>query len=171
MKNKTPSTQQINEAYALAKDLYSKWNIDTDAAIEKLKNIPISAHCWQGDDVRGLESPDEALSGGIMATGNYPGVARDGDELRADLLKALSLVPGKKRANIHAFYCETDGVKVDRDELKPEHFVKWMTWSKENNIALDFNINRVASYIFNGNQSNRIRIIKLIICWIDIFND
>ena len=139
MKNKTPSTQQINDAYALAKNLYSKWNIDTDAAIEKLKNIPVSAHCWQGDDVRGLESPDEALSGGIMATGNYPGVARDGDELRADLLKALSLVPGKKRANIHAFYCETDGVKVERDELKPEHFAKWMTWSKENNIALDFN--------------------------------
>jgi len=132
------TNDEINAQYDLAKNAYARLGVNVDEAIEKIASIPVSVHCWQGDDVRGLENPDEALSGGIMATGNYPGVARNGDEIRADMLKAFNLIPGKKRANIHAFYCETD-VPVERDELKPEHFAKWMKWSKENNIALDFN--------------------------------
>ena len=138
MSNINITKDEINAQFQFAKNAYAKLGVDVDNALNKIADIPVSVHCWQGDDVRGLESPDEALSGGIMATGNYPGVARNGDELRADMLKAFSLIPGKKRANIHAFYCETD-VPVERDQLKPEHFSKWMEWSKENGIALDFN--------------------------------
>ncbi len=122
-----------------AKIKYSKQGIDVEKAIEKLKNIPISIHCWQGDDVTGFENIGTALTGGIQATGNYPGKARTPDELMADFEKAISLIPGKKRINLHASYAVFDGKKVDRDELKPEHFKKWVDFAKKNDIGIDFN--------------------------------
>ena len=112
--------------------------IDTDKAIETLKNITVSVHCWQGDDVGGFDSP-EALSGGIQTTGNYPGKARTPEELMADIDKAFSLIPGKKKLNLHACYAIFDGQPVDRDAIKPEHFAKWVAFAKERNMGIDFN--------------------------------
>ena len=112
--------------------------IDTDKAIETLKNITVSIHCWQGDDVGGFDSP-EALSGGIQTTGNYPGKARTPEELMADIDKAFSLIPGKKKLNLHACYAIFDGQPVDRDAIKPEHFAKWVAFAKERNMGIDFN--------------------------------
>ncbi len=137
MKNLTEN--QVMKAYEIAKEQYQMWGIDTDKALEKLKSIPISMHCWQGDDVGGFENPDSGLTGGIQATGNYPGKARTADELRDDLDKAFSLIPGKHRVNLHAIYLENDGQKVDRDEIEPKHFEKWAKWAKENGLGLDFN--------------------------------
>jgi len=125
--------------YEEAKAKYLKQGIDVDKAIEKLKNIPISIHCWQGDDVTGFENDDATLTGGIQTTGNYPGKARTPDELMADFEKAISLIPGKKRINLHASYAIFEGEKVDRDELKPEHFKKWVDFAKKNDIGVDFN--------------------------------
>ncbi len=105
----------------------------------QLARIPISLHCWQGDDVGGFENTGEGLSGGIAVTGNYPGKARTPDELRADLDKALSLIPGKHRLNLHAFYGEFGGKKVDRNEIRPEHFKGWIDWAKANGMGMDFN--------------------------------
>lgn len=122
-----------------AKIKYSKQGIDVESAIEKIKNIPISVHCWQGDDVTGFENIGTALTGGIQATGDYPGKARTPEELMADFEKAISLIPGKKRINLHASYAVFDGEKVDRDELKPEHFKKWVDFAKKNDIGIDFN--------------------------------
>ena len=102
-----------------------------------MKDISISIHCWQGDDVSGFEGGQ--LTGGIQATGNYPGKARNADELRQDIEKVLSLVPGNNKVNLHAIYAETDGKKVERSELLPEHFARWVSWAKEKNIGLDFN--------------------------------
>lgn len=136
----TRTVEQIETSYEDAKQIYSKIGVDTDAALKKLAETPISLHCWQGDDVKGFETFDEATAGGgIMATGNYPGPATNADMLRKDAEKALSLIPGKKRFNLHAIYAETGGKAVSRDQLAPEHFAKWMQWSKENNIPLDFN--------------------------------
>ena len=140
MKQTKRISMDVKQRYAAAAAQYAALGIDTEAALRKLARIPISLHCWQGDDVRGLETrPDQGPSGGIMATGNYPGAARTGDELRADMLAALRLIPGRKRANIHAFYAETGAAVVERDELKPRHFTKWMAWSKANRVPLDFN--------------------------------
>ncbi len=125
--------------YEEAKAKYLKQGVDTQKAIEALKNIPISIHCWQGDDVTGFENADGTLTGGIQTTGNYPGKARTPDELMADFEKAISLIPGKKRINLHASYAIFDGEKVDRDELKPEHFKKWVDFAKKNDIGIDFN--------------------------------
>lgn len=125
--------------YDEAKAKYLKQGIDVDKAIETLKNIPISIHCWQGDDVTGFENVGGTLTGGIQTTGNYPGKARTPDELMADFEKAISLIPGKKRINLHASYAIFDGEKVDRDELKPEHFKKWVDFAKKNDIGVDFN--------------------------------
>lgn len=125
--------------YDEAKAKYLKQGVDADKAIEALKNIPISIHCWQGDDVTGFENADGTLTGGIQTTGNYPGKARTPDELMADFEKAISLIPGKKRINLHASYAIFDGEKVDRDELKPEHFRKWVDFAKKNGIGVDFN--------------------------------
>ena len=129
----------VTKAYEIAREKYGEYGVDTDAALERLKKIEISAHCWQGDDVRGFESPDATLSGGIMTTGNYPGRARDADELRSDMRFAFSLLPGRHRANLHAFYLETGGKKVDRDEILPEHFENWIDWARDLGINLDFN--------------------------------
>ena len=127
------------ERYESAVKLYEKFGVETKAAMEILKDVPISIHCWQGDDVIGFESAGEALSGGIQTTGNYPGRARTPEELMADLDVALKLIPGKKRINLHASYAIFDGNKVDRVALKPEHFKAWVDYAKARNIGLDFN--------------------------------
>ena len=124
--------------YESAKELYAKFGIDTENALEKLGNITVSVHCWQGDDVGGFDSED-ALSGGIQTTGNYPGKARTPEELMADIDKAFSLIPGKKKLNLHACYAIFDGNRADRDALNPEHFAKWVEFAKERNIGIDFN--------------------------------
>jgi L-rhamnose isomerase len=129
----------IKEKYELAKKEYEKWGIDVDKVLEELNKVKISIHCWQGDDVKGFEVSQNELSGGIQCNGNYPGVARNADELRQDLDKALSLIPGKHKVNLHAIYLETNGEVVDRDEIKPEHFANWVKWAKENGLGLDFN--------------------------------
>ncbi len=134
-----PTERQIQDAYALARERYAALGVDTDAALARLAAIPISLHCWQGDDVRGFENPAGELTGGIAATGNYPGRARTAEELRQDLDKAFSLIPGRHRLNLHAIYAETDGARVDRDALRPEHFAGWVAWAKERGHGLDFN--------------------------------
>lgn len=126
------------ERYLEAKKAYEEIGVDTDAAIEKLSKVKISIHCWQGDDVTGFESFGGA-SGGIAATGNYPGRARTPEELMSDMDKALSLIPGKHKINLHAIYAVTNGEKVERSELKPEHFAKWVEFAKERGLGLDFN--------------------------------
>jgi len=131
--------QQIQDTYEIARDRYAGLGVDTDKALDVLARIPISLHCWQGDDVVGFENAGEALSGGIAATGNYPGKARNADELRSDLDKAYSLIPGIHRLNLHASYAETGGQKVDRNQLRPEHFSAWVDWAKANQHGLDFN--------------------------------
>lgn len=131
--------ERITKSYDLAKEYYEEWGIDVETVLKQLHSIPISIHCWQGDDVTGFENPDAVLTGGIQATGNYPGKARTPEELRMDIDKALSLIPGESRLNLHALYAETNGEKVERDELKPEHFKNWVEWAKEKNIGLDFN--------------------------------
>ncbi len=135
----SPTTRQLHDAYALAKERYAVLGVDTDQALAKLSEISLSLHCWQGDDVAGFESPDAELSGGIAATGNYPGKARTADELRADLDQAYRLIPGTHRLNLHAIYAETGGGKVERNELQPEHFADWVDWAKANHHGLDFN--------------------------------
>ncbi len=125
--------------YEYAKDLYAKIGIDTEKAIEKLMELPISMHCWQGDDVVGFDSK-EALSGGIQTTGNYPGKATTPDELMADIDKACSLIPGKKKLNLHASYAIFEnGEFADRDALEPKHFKKWVDYAKERGMGIDFN--------------------------------
>lgn len=131
--------KQIEKSYQIAKELYAQWDIDVDRILEEIKDISISIHCWQGDDVSGFENPDGQLTGGIQATGNYPGKARTPEELRADLERALLLLPGRHRLNLHANYLETDGKKVDRNEIEPEHYKEWVDWAKETKIGLDFN--------------------------------
>ena len=126
-------------SYSEAKAKYAALGIDTEKAMEALGKTPVSVHCWQGDDVSGFDS-DKALSGGIQTTGNYPGKARTPDELKADIDKAFSLVPGKKKLNLHASYAVfNDGKFVDRNEIRPEHFAYWVNFAKERNIGIDFN--------------------------------
>jgi len=131
---------KISAAYPLARQAYAAVGVDTEAAIKHAIAVPISLHCWQADDVHGLETPKDGLaSGGILATGAYPGRARNGDEMRADLDLALKLLPGKQRLNLHAFYAETGAKAVDRDAIEPEHFSRWLSWAKSRRIGLDFN--------------------------------
>jgi len=128
----------IGQAYELAGERYAALGVDTEKAMDRLAKIAISLHCWQGDDVGGFESAEGLSGGGIMATGAYPGKARTADELRVDIEKALSLIPGKHRLNLHAMYAETGG-KVDRNELEPKHFTTWVQWAKANGLGMDFN--------------------------------
>lgn len=132
------SETHVNNAYQLAKERYAALGVDSDKALEILKTISISLHCWQGDDVGGFEDPERGLSGGIMATGNYLGKARNADELRSDLDKAYSLIPGNHRLNLHTIYLETDK-KMPRNEIQPQHFSGWVDWAKANNHGMDFN--------------------------------
>ena len=125
--------------YTEAKEIYKSYGIDTDKALEVIRNATVSVHCWQGDDVVGFDSK-EALSGGIQTTGNYPGKARTPDELMADYDKAFSLMPGKKKLNLHACYAIfEDGEIAGRDKLEPKHFKKWVDFAKERNMGIDFN--------------------------------
>ena len=125
-------------AYELAQERYSSMGVDTEKALSKAAEIPISLHCWQGDDVMGFEGATQ-LTGGILATGNYPGRARNADELRADAELALELIPGRKRFNLHAMYLEPGSKPVDRDQIEPQHFAGWVDWARSLNVALDFN--------------------------------
>ncbi|MFF2414867.1 L-rhamnose isomerase [Bacillus safensis] len=129
----------MRENYEIAKKEYEKWGINVDEVLEQLKNVPISIHCWQGDDIAGFEVNKGELSGGIDVTGNYPGKATTPQELRRDLEKALSLIPGKHRVNLHAIYAETNGEFVERDQLEPRHFENWVKWAKDQGVGLDFN--------------------------------
>ena len=130
--------QKINQAYELAVERYAAIGIDVEKVLAQLQGIQLSLHCWQADDVTGFESAGE-LSGGIQATGNYPGKARNIDELRADVLKAASLIPGKHRLNLHEIYGDFGGKFVDRDQVEPVHFESWMQWAAEQGMKLDFN--------------------------------
>ena len=126
-------------AFALAKEQYAEWGVDVEAAMRRLEAIAISLHCWQGDDVGGFENTGQELGGGLAVTGHYPGKARTPEELRSDLEKALSLLPGSHRLNLHASYAETGGRKVERDALLPEHFRGWIEWARSLRIGMDFN--------------------------------
>ena len=130
--------KQIQDAYRIAQDRFAEQGIDTEQVLRCLNTIPISIQCWQGDDVLGFESTRGSLSGGIQTTGSYPGRARDAGELRADLEVALSLIPGKKRVNLHAIYLEAENA-VERDRIEPQHFQNWVDWAKQNSLGLDFN--------------------------------
>ena len=127
------------ERYEAAKEMYAEIGVDTDQALEVLKKIPVSMHCWQGDDVVGFDQ-DGPLTGGIQTTGNYPGKARTPEELMADIDEVLKLVPGTKKINVHACYAIFgDGERADRDALEPKHFAKWVKFAKERGMGLDFN--------------------------------
>lgn len=129
----------VKKAYEIAVERYAAVGVDVNKAIEELQKISISLHCWQADDVAGFENPDGQLSGGIQTTGNHPGKARNMEELRKDILKATSYIPGKHRLNLHAIYGDFGGKFVDRDKIEPKHFESWMHWAKENGMKLDFN--------------------------------
>ena len=129
---------KIKQAYDIAVERYAEFGIDVEQVLEKLQNVEISMHCWQADDVAGFESAGD-LTGGIQATGNYPGKARNIEELRADILKAMSLIPGKQRLNLHEIYGDFGGEFVDRDQVEPKHFESWIQWGLENGVKLDFN--------------------------------
>ena len=129
----------IHQAYEIAKERYAELGIDTEKVLEQLQNFHLSMHCWQADDVKGFEVQAGALDGGIAVTGNFPGAARNIDELRADILKAKSLIPGSHRLNLHEIYGDFQGKVVDRDEVTVDHFKSWIEWGKEHNTPLDFN--------------------------------
>lgn len=130
----------VKQAYAIAKAQYAELGVDTDAVVKKMNDVVISLHCWQTDDVGGFETPDATLSGGgIQATGNYPGKATSIEQMRADLEKVFSLLPGKQRLNLHAIYGDFKGERIDRDQIEVKHFQSWIDWCKKLGIGLDFN--------------------------------
>ena len=129
----------VRDAYRLAKERYAELGVDVDSAIKTLASVSLSMHCWQGDDVAGFENPDGELGGGIAATGNYPGKARNAAELRQDLDLAYRMIPGKHRLNLHASYAETGGKAVERDAILPEHFASWIDWARANQHGVKFN--------------------------------
>ncbi|MDT2836695.1 L-rhamnose isomerase [Enterococcus durans] len=131
-------TKTVEERYQDAKARYAEIGVDTEAALKKLQDLKISMHCWQGDDVKGFLNPDGELTGGIMSTGNYPVAAHTPDQLRQDVEKAFSLIPGSHKLNLHAIYLDTDE-PVDLDEIEPKHFAKWASWANEQGVGLDFN--------------------------------
>lgn len=130
--------KRIEDGYSLAQERFAAQGIDTNRALDALDAIPISLQCWQGDDVRGFENPGGELTGGIQATGNYPGRARNPQELRSDLELALSLIPGRMRVNLHAIYLENNN-HVERDAIQPAHFEGWIDWARKHELGLDFN--------------------------------
>lgn len=133
------TSRNSGKSFSLAQERYAEFGVDVAKALKTLETIPVSLHCWQGDDVVGFENFGGGLGGGLVATGNYPGKARTPDELRADLGKAFSVIPGKHRLNLHAFYGEFGGKKIDRDQITPDHFKNWIAWAKKNGLGLDFN--------------------------------
>ena len=128
----------MSNSYEIAKERYAALGVDTEAVLARLQTLPLSLHCWQGDDVGGFDRVGD-LTGGIQVTGNYPGKANTPDQLRQDLEEALRLLPGTYKVNLHASYCELNGEAVDRDKLEPKHFENWVNWAKEQKIGLDFN--------------------------------
>ena len=130
---------RTKQAYEMAKELYAEYGIDPDKAIERVSKIAISMHCWQGDDVGGFENPDGDLTGGIQVTGNYPGKAKTIAQLREDFDRAASLIPGKKRINLHAIYLDSMGERVSREKIAPKHFDSWIDWAKERDYGIDYN--------------------------------
>ena len=128
----------IKQAYEIAKEVFGEIGVDTDKVLEKMADFTLSIHCWQGDDVGGFENTGASLDGGLAATGNYPGKAKTAEQLRGDMDKAFSLFPGKKKANVHAIYLESDK-PVNRDAIEPKHFEGWINWAKEQGVGLDFN--------------------------------
>ncbi len=132
-------SERTEQAYELAKQQYADIGVDVDRALEVLSAIPISLHCWQGDDVGGFEQTGDELGGGLAVTGNYLGKARTPDELRADFEMALAVIPGRHRMNLHASYAETGGPRVERNELQPAHFQSWIEWAREKQLGVDFN--------------------------------
>lgn len=132
------SDVRVESGYKLARERFAELGVDTDTVLKALNSIPISIQCWQGDDVLGFENPNGNLTGGIQTTGNYIGRARNAHELRTDLEVALSLIPGRKRINLHAIYLEASG-HVERDRIEPRHFQSWIDWAKNRGLALDFN--------------------------------
>jgi L-rhamnose isomerase len=132
-------TVAIEKAYEWARERYAQLGVSTDRALDAIHGVQVSLHCWQGDDVGGFENDQGLTGGGIQATGNYPGKARTGDDLRADLDRAFSLIPGRHRLNLHAIYAETRGQRVDRDRVGPEHFAAWIDWARSRGRGLDFN--------------------------------
>ena len=139
IKNNTMNSKLTTQTYALAKERYAAIGIDTEEVLEQLQDFHLSMHCWQADDVKGFEVQAGALSGGIQSTGNYPGAARNIDELRSDILKAKSLIPGSHRLNLHEIYGDFQGKVVDRDEVTVDHFRSWIDWGREYDTLLDFN--------------------------------
>jgi L-rhamnose isomerase len=133
------SQKQVDRAYHDAQDQFAQLGVDTDKALERLRRISVSLHCWQGDDVGGFEGRDGGLDGGLAVTGNYPGKARTADQLRSDLECALQAIPGRHRVNLHAIYAETAGRPVERTALEPSHFSRWIDWAKRQSLGLDFN--------------------------------
>ena len=131
--------EMVQKAYDMAKERYLAVGVDTDKALDELQRLSISIHCWQTDDVTGFEALENLGGGGIQATGNYPGRARNVDEVRQDIDKVLTLVAGRHRLSLHAIYGEFGGKAVDRDEIEPAHFTGWMQWAKERGLKLDFN--------------------------------
>ncbi len=131
--------QSIETAFQLASERYNSMGVDVQTALKKIAKIPVSLHCWQGDDVGGFENSGNEIGGGLAVTGQYPGKARTADELRADIQFALSLIPGTHRLNLHASYAETNGLKIERNELTASHFQGWIEWARERNLGLDFN--------------------------------
>ena len=129
----------VEKSYEIAKERYAAVGVDVDATLEKLQKIQISIHCWQADDVTGFENLGNLGGGGIQATGNYPGKARNIDELRADIEKVQTLIAGNHRLNLHEIYGDFQGKAIDRDQVEPSHFTSWMQWAKEKNLKLDFN--------------------------------
>lgn len=141
--------EQIINAFENAKKEYQALGVNVDEAVENLENLSISIHCWQADDVIGFENPDGELTGGIQTTGNFPGKASTINELRSDLKKVFSLIPGKHRVSLHAIYGDFNGEFIDRDQIEPEHFQSWIDWALENDVKLDFN-----STFFSHDKSN-----------------
>lgn len=133
------SETAIQKAFDLARERYAELGVDVAASMRRVRSLPISLHCWQGDDVGGFEKSGNELGGGLAVTGNYPGRARTPDELRSDLDKALSLIPGRHRLNLHASYAETGGIAVDRTALQPRHFEGWIQWASARQMGMDFN--------------------------------
>lgn len=131
--------ESISAGYAAAKERFAEIGVDVDLALKTLSEVPISLHCWQGDDIGGFEGAGSDLGGGLAVTGNYPGKATTPDQLRSDLDIAYSLIPGTHRLNLHSLYGEFGGKKVDRDAVAPEHFLGWIDWAKANNHGVDFN--------------------------------
>ena len=154
------NAKQIEQNYLAAKESYAALGVDTDKALETLDKTPISLHCWQADDVVGFER-NEAASGGIQTTGNYPGRARNIEEVRQDIKEVSSLVGGTFRLNLHETYGDFGNTFVDRDEVGPEHFKSWMEWGKENGFKLDFNStsfsNPKSGYLTLSNPDKGIR--------------